>query len=103
MKTGNDTPRVPLQGDHFTRTFTIADLSKESAGKVGEVCSLLNDCFPVGNFRDVLGATPKQLTFISKLAKLSREEDEDFFDTIIQAGGISSWQAHHMIEELKSG
>ncbi|QIN82805.1 hypothetical protein GBA63_09185 [Rubrobacter tropicus] len=92
---------MALWGDHLRRTFRIVDLSKDVEGKAKEVCDLLNDCFPAGNARDAAGATPDQMAFVLTLAKLSEEETQDFFDVITCAGGLSSQQAHHLINRLK--
>lgn len=93
--------RMAMWGDHFERTFRIADLLKDVGGKAKVVCALLNDCFPAGNTRDQVGASPDQMAFVLALGKMSEEETQDFFDVISCAGGLSSQQAHHLINRLK--
>ena len=101
MNAKDATNRSPLQGDHFERTFKVLDFSKDTGGRAGEVCALLNDCYPAGNQRDTRGATSNQMAFILTLTDLNEEEFDDFFRIITCSGGISSQQAHHLINKLK--
>lgn len=93
--------RMALRGDHFERTFRISDFSNDIGDRAAKVCALLNDCYPSGTHRDMIGATSQQMVFVLTLAGLKERETENFFNIITCAGGISSWQAHHLINKLK--
>lgn len=101
MKIKDHSPRMALNGDHLERTFRISDFSQDMRGRGAEVCSLLNDCLPLGASRDIIGATSKQIAYILTLADLKGKEIDDFFDIVSCSGGLSSYQAHYLIQKLK--
>lgn len=103
MTTKDISSRMPLSGDHLTRTFRISDFAEDMNGRGAEVCSLLNDCLPSGSSRDIFGATSKQIAYILTLSDLKGKEIDDFFDIVSCSGGISSYQAHYVIQKLKEG
>ena len=101
MTTKDISSRMPLSGDHLTRTFRICDFSEDMNGQGADVCSLLNDCLPSGTSRDTIGATSKQLAYILTLSDLKGKEIDDFFNMVSCSGGLSSYQAHYLIQKLK--
>lgn len=101
MNIKDQSPRMSLWGDHLERTFRISDFSKDMNGRGAEVCSFLNDCLPSGTSRDIIGATSKQVAYILTLSDLKGNEIDEFFDIVCCSGGLSSYQAHYLIEKIK--
>lgn len=103
MNLKNNSPRMELWGDHLTRTFRICDLSEGMKGRGAKVCALLSDCFPEGTNRDTVGATSKQIAYIFTLANLKGKSADEFFSIVSFSGGISSYQAHYLIQQIREG
>lgn len=102
-----DNPRMELDGTDLHRTMRLLGLIGEPTIQEGtkQILRLLGD-YPYSEVETLSrverGATMKQLVYLSNLAGLSVEDTGRLYMAFDLGGGISSQQAHFLIERLKS-
>lgn len=92
--------RMLLFGNHFERMFRILDTAEERGDRVEEVCNLLGNCYPSGDYRDEVGGTARQLAYIVHLARFNQTEHHDFLEVVVPSG-LSLRQCGYLIDSLK--
>ena len=103
MVPDKDNLRMVIWGTDLERTLKYMELLEEQEldDEVHSVLQLLGSCLPEGTRREELGASFKQMGYLSYLAGFDVEQAHEFCRLIREAGGMDSSQAHHLIKHLK--
>jgi hypothetical protein len=102
-----ENPRMEIDGTDLHRTMQLLGLIEEPTiqEETKQILRLLGD-YPYSEVETLSrierGATLKQLVYLSNLAGLSVEDTGRLYMALDLGGGLSSQQAHFLIERLKS-